>query len=148
MIPLALMNPKAWAVGGFALVLAVAGIQSARLGHAKGDLKAARSALVDPVTRMTWQTTATRLRSDLDTAHGSLTVVRNLLTTSNDATEALRIAADVKRTAVVAALIPAMKDAAAMQRRAEALAVFRPKGADSCAQLVDLDRMLGQGEVR
>jgi hypothetical protein len=47
MIPLlSFLTPRGWAIGGAALLLVFGGVQTLRLGHAKGDLSEARQALV------------------------------------------------------------------------------------------------------
>lgn len=100
--------------------LGVAGLQTHRLSVAQADLVAARA--------------------DLETCHGNVKTATDLVASQSAQTDAYRADGDKREAALLAALVPALKVAAGHQTKAAALAVYTPKGADACAQLVDLDR--------
>ncbi|HWA60476.1 MAG TPA: hypothetical protein VG939_03840, partial [Caulobacteraceae bacterium] len=105
-----LLSPRAWAVAGVALVLAFAGLQSARLAHAKADQR-------DPRTHGLWRDEARIAR---EAAARSAAALAQAQAESSDLKTALAEQnADVARTAEAGRRASAAADAAlAMQRRA------------------------------
>jgi hypothetical protein len=109
---------KLWAGAGLCLIAAVAGLQTARLAHAKADLATARAALVDPATRKAWRAEAVADAAALDA--------------EDQAVAALKAAgrADTQRAAAAVAAAQGRLDAASA---AAAKLLATPPGADGCA---------------
>lgn len=142
---LRLLTPRAWFVGGLALLLVFVGVQTWRINHAKHDLKEARAALVNPKTKRTWEQDFTASQRNLDICHGSVLAVQTSLDTQNAAIAAN--AADGARRAKMLSdgLQQARKAAAAADKRSLDILAVKPKGADQCARLMDLDRQINGG---
>lgn len=105
-------------------VVAFGGIQTARLGHAQHAL--------------------TEARADVLTAQGNATRAAKLVDTQNAALTAYRAAREVDAAALALALADARHTAVTYQAKADRLTVYTPKGDDTLAQLVDLDKEIGQ----
>ena len=127
----AALDPKVWAAAGFALVLAFAGVQTARLNHAKGDLANARAALIDPANKKTWQVEALLAAEDRDSCRVSLSSANAALTQVGAAEAALKADSDARTAAATAGLKAAQASAQATQKRIAALMAAK-EGADAC----------------
>jgi hypothetical protein len=119
-----LSGPKTWAVMGACLVLALAGLQTVRLAHAKADLAGARAALVDPVTRKTWVAEARAASTNLSQATAALAA-------QSTAIAGLRADSDRRLSAAGAALRVAEQAARGAGDRAAAALAAR-SGPDGC----------------
>lgn len=134
------------AAGLLALSVGTCTVQSKRLDHAKADLTAARAALIDPVTRKTWQSEAVKARRDAQDARRDLGTCHASLT---DATAALdRQSATVRALGAETARAKAVSDKARADARsvaesyrqaAAAIPSAKP-GPDRCASAVKLVR--------
>lgn len=121
--------------GGVAVLLALsvatAGIQSARLKHAKADLANARAALIDPSTRKTWESEARVRERDLTTCQGNVSTLEAAQARQNAAVEALRADSDAR----LAQSAKAASDARAVAesyRQASRDVLGATAGADKC----------------
>lgn len=126
-----------------ALALGAAGVQSARLSHAKGDLAEARAALTDPKTHRTWQSEAEASARDLTTCQISLKDADDQMDRQSKldaAQEALSAAALAKSTASVSASHKGQKKADANAAKLLTPAV----GIDACARMMDVDRRVSE----
>lgn len=118
-----------------ALSMATAGVQGLRLKHAKADLSTARAALINPVTRKTWQSEAVRDARDLG-ACKSAVAEQNASVAAAAAETARKLAAATKGQADARAV------AESYRQTAPAVRAYQPKGADSCARTADVARMI------
>ena len=74
---------KHWQAIGLAALIAFAGLQTARLGHAKHDLAAARAALVNPKTHKTWQSEAKAATANLETCRANTATLAGQIAAQN-----------------------------------------------------------------
>lgn len=146
MIPLALLD-GARKVGGFVLKhwtwVAAAGlglallISNGRLDHAKHDLTAARAALVDPMTKKTWQSEAVKRAADLGNCQAGLTTLGATIERQNASVAALGEAsrqASARSTAALAA-----ERSRTATAKGQALQIMQAHaGADACRSADDL----------
>jgi hypothetical protein len=131
---LSFLTPRGWAMGGAALLLVFGGVQTLRLGHAKGDLSEARQALLNPVTHKTWQSEAKRDAAALGTCHASVTTLEGSLASQNAAVASLGVES-ARRTKMLAdGLEQARKGRASAEARAAGLLKRPPAGIDACAR--------------
>jgi hypothetical protein len=132
-----LADPRLLAGLGFAALLAFAGVQTARLGHAKADLAAARAALVDPATHASWRAEALADAQNLATARQNVAAVSAALDSQQAAVKALeaRSAADTAAADQGARAADARAAAAAADA---ARVMARAAGPDPCKAADDL----------
>lgn len=109
-----------WLLGAVAAGVIATGVQTIRLDHARADLVTARS--------------------DADLAYDAVQTLKVSLDTQNAAVDAFKADSDSRAQVIADAIRTGLKSAAGHATAAQALAVYTPKGADACAQLVDLDR--------
>ena len=117
-------NLKVWTGVGFCLLAVFAGVQSARLSHAKADLSAARAALIDPATKKTW-------RAEAAADATSLAVAEAALDTQGAAVATLKAAGQASTSRAAAAAQAAQVGARAADDQA-AKVLAAPPGADGC----------------
>ena len=122
-----------WLFGIGALMLLL-GVQSNRLDHTKGDLKtananltAARTALIDPKTRATWQ-------SQYLTCHASEANLLGAVEAGNAASAAMKADTDARAKMLADGLQQARRGRAGAEARASALLTRPPAGIDACAR--------------
>jgi hypothetical protein len=130
-------RPRLAAAGVGVLILAMFGLQTVRLSHAKADLQIARAAVLDPVTGRTW-------RSEAIGAHRSLALCVNqrrelvrALQLQNTAIERLRVDAGLRQTRVSHA-VRAARTTGATERAAAGRVLATPPGLDACRSADDL----------
>lgn len=125
----------AGAVGIAFLALAgTAEVQTLRLHHAKDDLSAARSALVDPITKKTWESEEKRDGPDLKTCHESLTASLDTQDRQSASILAAKADGDRRAKALADGLVLARKGRASAEERAGRLLKVGPVGIDACAR--------------
>jgi hypothetical protein len=123
---------KFWACLGVIALLSWAGVQTARLDHAKHDLANARAALVDPKTKATWETEAVSASADRDSYKISLDSANAALATQEADVKALKAESDTRSAQAAANLAAAHAADASDQKRIAALMAAKD-GPDSCA---------------
>ena len=127
-----LINRWSWAALGLAAALGFAGLQTARLEHAKAALR-------DPATRGLWKDEAraaadalSGARADLATCRGGLSRLQGALDVQNRALAVWKAQSDADSAAAAGAARGAL--AAARSARAAAAKVLTSRsGADACA---------------
>lgn len=129
---LSLLSPRLWVALGLAVVVAFAGIQTARLNHAKADLGRARGEL----ERVTRQAVAERR-----TYENNLAGVQGGLDRCNAATVAAGAVARQTATRLQEAAQAAQEGRETAERRAAALLAGRA-GANACQSALDVVRSL------
>jgi hypothetical protein len=117
---------QAWGAAGLGLLLAFAGVQTARLAHAKSDLTAAREAAVDPATRRSWQAEAKAAATALATCQTNLGQLDGALAGQSSAVAALKDQGAAATAAAQAALTRAQDQARAAATRAAAVLSASP----------------------
>ncbi len=127
-----LANRQVWTGLGLAALLGFAGLQTARLAHAKTDLSAARTALIDPATRLSWQAKAVAAAAALETCHASLGQLNTSLADQAAAVAAMKSDGDAASATARRAVQKAQDQAKDDDARAGALLAARP-GAPSCS---------------
>lgn len=128
-----------------ALSVATSGVQTWRISRLHNDLAQARQANINPSTHNTWQSEAVRDGRDLGVCRGSVQTLEGAIARQNDATAALKADGDRRAAMLADALQTARKASVAATKRADAILAVKPKGADACAQLIDLDRQINGG---
>ncbi len=129
---------KHWKValaGVFVLALCV---QQWRIGNLKADLGEARAALVNPLTKKTWQSEALRDARDLKTCRDSNANLDASLSRQSAAVAAWKAEGDQRLAEAEKGLQHALRG----RQRAEAQArdLMRPPvGIDACARMEDID---------
>lgn len=106
---------------GLALVLALAGVQTARLAHAKSDLASAREAAVDPTTHRSWQVEAKAAATALATCQANLGQLDGALADQSSAVTALKDQGAAATAAAQAALARVQDQAKSAATRAAAV---------------------------
>lgn len=141
-----LFSPRGLAALGLAALVIFAGVQTARLGHAKTDLAAARLDLqaartteLDPSTRQPWRETAKAAQGNLTSCRGNLVDAADALARQAAAVARLRAEAERQQQVSRAALRQAQTGRQAAEGRAAAILALRP-GDDTCASALDLLR--------
>src|ERR1700740_834234 len=81
---------RAWIALGAAALVGLAGVQTARLAHAKSDLEAARNAQIDPATRRPWQAETKAAGADLASCQVGLGPLDGALASQSAALDALK----------------------------------------------------------
>lgn len=121
---------KNWKAVGLAILVALLGVQSFRLSHAKGDLKTARAALVDPDTKRKWQDEAKDRLRDLTTCRDNTTKLQAALAAQNAAVGRLKAEGDARATAAAKAAQDALQARREADKTAAKLSAY--KSADTC----------------
>jgi hypothetical protein len=135
-----LTNPRAWAALGVVVLMVSLGVQTARLNHAKGDLKSSRAALVDPASHRRWQDLAEDRARDLQTCRANTNTLQSAIDRQNASVAALKAEGDRRTTQAAAAVRDAQRGRSDAEARASKLAALKPAGADACARMNDADR--------
>jgi hypothetical protein len=112
---------QAWGAIGLAALLGLAGLQTARLHHAKADLASARLALTDPATHRAWQAEAKAATADLGACQTSLGRLNGALANQSTALSALQARDAADTAAAQAALARAEVGTKAADGRAAAI---------------------------
>lgn len=109
------------------LALLVAGVQTARLKHAKSDLNAARASLIDPASRRTWKAVAESAIGSRDACLVSLG--------KQNAALAVHQAESARQLGIAAREVAeANRGRASAEARAARLLAHPPAGIDACAR--------------
>lgn len=122
---LSLMSPRTWAIAGASALLVFGGVQSLRLSHAKHDLTAARAALIDPVSKRSWQREAVDARS-------GLAACKSAVDAQNKAVDALKAKSDTAIAQADKAAADARAVAASARQEAARIMAMKPTGATAC----------------
>jgi hypothetical protein len=133
-------HPKALVAVGVAVLVALLWLQSARLSHAKADLKAARAALVDPVTHKPWQAEAQVAARDLTTCRANTSTLQAAITAQN-ASLAAWSERGRRATAEAENAVQRSRSAVAAAEKAKAV-IAAPLSAsdDTCSRAQEVDR--------
>ena len=123
---------RAWIALGAAALVGLAGLQSARLAHAKADLAAARAAQLDPATRQSWRVEAQAAAADLGACKAALGRLDSALTDQSTALDVLKQEDAAASAAAQAALAHAQGQAKTAADRAASILSARPS-ASACA---------------
>ncbi len=137
---LALMTPRNWMIAGALVLIAFSGIQTARLGSAKHDLAAARSALINPATKKTWKAEALAAQADLSTCRDNGEKLKGAIKAQNSALQAqadqsVRSIAESQKAAQSARAV-----AASARHEAERILSEHLTGATACERAEDARR--------
>jgi len=127
------------ALAGVVGLVAWGGIQTARLHHAKNDVTTARAALIDPVTKKTWQSEEQAAQRDLGTCTANSGRLDAALAAANDSIQALKDAAVADAMANRAHQTAAQARSADARRDVAALMETKPSG-DRCGSAFELMR--------
>ena len=125
-----------WRLIGLAVLVVAIGAQTARLHHAKADLKSARAALIDPATHKTWQSEALAASRDLGVCRGNVKTLDDARQAASDSVERLKqeaVSASKANHARQTAAQAASRDDAAQAAR---IMATRASG-DLCASAVE-----------
>ena len=123
---------RAWGALGAAALVGLAGVQTARLAHAKSDLAAARTAQIDPSTRRPWQAEAKAAAADLASCQAGLGRLDGALASQSAALTALKSEEAAASAAAQQALVRAQGQAKSAAGRAAAILSARPSS-PACA---------------
>ncbi len=134
-----LLSPPMLIGAGAAVLLAFGGIQTARLNHAKGDLTAARAALINPADKHTWQSDALQAEQDLGTCQTNEINDKAAIASQNASVAALKAESDQRTAEAQKAVMQARTAMATAQRYAAQIAAKTP-GADKCDSALNLLR--------
>jgi len=121
------MNPRLWAAGALALLLAFASLQTVRVGRLKADLDKAQKSAAEARYALAWQEARART---CEAAVGR----------QNAAIEALGEASRAKLAQADKAAADARAVAASAKRQADALLNAKLKGATACERAEDVRR--------
>jgi hypothetical protein len=132
-----LVRPRVAGAAFGLLILALVGLQSARLSHAKVDLQAARAALHDPATGKTWRSEAAAAGNSLASCGGKLRAAETALHSQNAAIENLHSEADRTRNRLLRA-VQSARVAGESERRAASRTMAKSAGGDACRSADEL----------
>ena len=121
------MNPRLWAAGALALVLAFASLQTVRVGRLKADLDRAEKSAAEARSALAWQEARAR-------------TCEAALTRQKAAIEALGEASRVKLAQADKAAADARAVAASARKQADALLASKLNGANACERAEDVRR--------
>jgi hypothetical protein len=121
---------KNWRAIGLVLLIAFAGLQTARLAHAKGDLKTAKAALIDPATKRKWEIEAKERLRDLNTCRDNTTRLEGSIASQNAAVDRLKADGDARVEQATKAAQDALQARREADQTARKLAAY--KSADTC----------------
>lgn len=129
-----------WRAVGLALLIAFAGLQTARLGHAKHDLAAARAAQINPATHKSWKAEAQRDAADLKTCRANGDTLQGIIDRQTAAATELQAFSDKKLALASKAAADARAVAASAREASAALSARELLGATPCARADDAQR--------
>ena len=121
------MNPRLWAAGALALLLAFASVQTVRVGRLKDSLNRAEKSAAEARSALAWQ------KARANTCEAA--VARQ-----NDAIDALGAVSRAKLAQADKAAADARAVAASARKQADALLSARLKGATACERTEDVRR--------
>ena len=121
------MNPRLWAAGALALLLAFACVQTVRVGRLKDSLGKAENLAAEALRAHAWE----KARAETCSAG---------LARQNAAVEALRAEGAARLARADKAAADARAVAASARRQADALLGARLEGADACERAQDVRR--------
>lgn len=122
-----LANRQVWGWLGLAGLLALAGVQTARVSHAKADLAVARAAALDPATHRAWRDEAQAAAAGLASCQANQDRLDEALTTQSAAVSRLGAQGQAATAAAQAAADQAKTALAQAAARAAALLAAQPK---------------------
>ena len=121
------MNPRLWAAGALALLLAFASVQTVRVSRLKADLGRAEKSAAEARSALAWQEARAR-------------TCEAAVARQNAAIEALGEASRAKLAQADKAAADARAVAASARKQADALLTARLNGADACERAEDVRR--------
>lgn len=121
------MNPRLWAAGALALLLAFASVQTVRVGRLKDALDRAEKSAAEARSALAWQIGRTR-------------TCEAAVARQNAAIEALGQASRAKLAQADKAAADARAVAASARKQADALLTAKLNGANACERAEDVRR--------
>lgn len=126
---------KNWQTCVFAFLMAIIGVQSVRLAHAKSDLGHARVALIDPATKKTWSALASDRMAVITQVSADNNDLRSKIEAQNLAVQTSAALAQRKVAAAQAIALSAQQSARATQSKIDSLLKSHQAVSDKCLDL-------------